>query len=593
MSTLREAISLAAVPALPFTAIVGQETVKLALILNAVDPRISGVLIRGQPGTAKSTCVRALVSILPEIEGVTDCPCFCPPDQPAEMCSDCRDRLVHGEQFAVTLRPMRQVELPLNATEDRLVGGLEVLEALKGQGATAMPCAGRCDDPVPVLRGHELLAGVRGDALEERPSPLPAPNPGGIEECIFADIREPGRSHIEGYRTTGGYEALQRAIKEMSPAEVIATVSESRLAGRGGAGFPTGRKWQAVADAPGEPKTIVCNADEGEPGCFKDRAILDYDPHAVIEGMIIAAYATGAVRGFIYLRYEYPDTFATLERAVSEARDAGYLGEAIIGSEFRFDLFVRRGAGAYICGEEGSLLNSLEGKHPFPRNRPPYPVTHGYENLPTAVNNVETLASVPQIVRRGAEWYRELGLNGNAGTKVISLSGDITKPGNYEVPFGLPLQTLLHEWAGGPPAGRSVQAVTMAGLSGGFLAGDDLDVTLDEPSIRSKGSFLGAGGIMVFDDSRDMVEIAHSAMEFFAHESCGKCFPCRIGTERLTERLAGEAGPRDIASWTAEVNDIGDAMKSMSACGLGLAAPLITESLLRYFPDRVSEHVTS
>ncbi len=230
---------------------------------------------------------------------------------------------------------------------------------------------------------------------------------------------------------------------------------------------------------------------------------------------------------------------------MAEAQDAGLLGQDIDGSGFHFDLYLRRGAGAYICGEETSLLNSLEGKHPFPRNRPPYPVTHGFENKPTAVNNVETLASVAPIMRHDPAWYQALGLGDFAGTKVISLSGDVQRPGNYEVPFGLPLPTLLYDWAGGPRPGRTIQAVTMAGLSGGFLAGADLDVTLDEPSIRAKGSFLGAGGIMVFDDSRDMVAVAHNAMEFFAHESCGKCFPCRIGTQRLTERLAG-GGPEEL-----------------------------------------------
>jgi NADH-quinone oxidoreductase subunit F len=470
-------------------------------------------------------------------------------------------------------------------------GGLELLEALAQRGATPMPCAGRCDEPVPVLEGNTVRVGTNPDALAERPSPLPVPNPGGAEECVFSAIREPGRNTITGYQKSGGYHALQRAVNELEPSQVIDVISESQLAGRGGAGFPTGVKWKAVADASREPKTIVCNADEGEPGCFKDRAILDYDPHAVIEGMALAAYATGATRGFIYLRYEYPHTFATLERAIAEAEDAGLLGDGIFGADFGLRLFVRRGAGAYICGEEGSLLNSLEGKHPFPRNRPPFPVTHGYEDLPTVVNNVETLAAASHIVRNGAAWYQELGSGSHAGTKVISLSGDIERPGNYEVPLGLPLKTLLHEWAGGLPEGRAIQAVTMAGLSGGFLAGDDLDVTLDEPSIRSKGSFLGAGGIMVFDDSRDMIAVAREAMAFFAHESCGKCFPCRIGTQRLTERLAGEAGPTELSAWIDEVSDLGQTMKAVSACGLGLAAPLITESLLKYFPERVAQHV--
>jgi NADH:ubiquinone oxidoreductase subunit F (NADH-binding) len=376
----------------------------------------------------------------------------------------------------------------------------------------------------------------------------------------------------------------------MTPEDLLAVIDDSGLAGRGGAGFPTGRKWRAVREAPGGPKTVVCNADEGEPGCFKDRALMDHDPHAVIEGMVLAGVATGATRGFLYLRYEYPETEDVLERALGEARAAGLLGDDVLGSGVRFDLHLRRGAGAYICGEETSLLNSLEGKHPFPRNRPPYPVTHGYEGTPTAVNNIETLASVPPIVARGADWYRGLGRGELAGTKVISLSGDVVRPGNYEVPMGLPLSELLAH-AGGTPGGRDVQAVTMAGLSGGFLAGEDLDVTLDEPSIRSKGSFLGAGGIMVFDERRDMVEVARWAMDFFAHESCGKCFPCRIGTRRLTERLAGAAGPDDLTLWLDELADLGHTMKQTSACGLGQAAPLITESLVRYFPERVRGHV--
>ena len=321
---------------------------------------------------------------------------------------------------------------------------------------------------------------------------------------------------------------------------------------------------------------------------------MDHDPHAVLEGMALACFATRAPRAFLYLRYEYPETEALLADAIREAEQAGILGDDAFGSGHAIHIHIRRGAGAYICGEETSLLNSLEGKHPFPRERPPYPVTHGYEGTPTAVNNVETLASVPPILVHGAEWYRGLGMGDHAGTKVISLSGDVSRPGNYEVPIGLPLASLLDEWAGGTPGGKKIQAVTMAGLSGGFLAGDDLDVTLDEPSIRSKGSFLGAGGIMVFDETRDMIEVAHMAMEFFAEESCGKCFPCRIGTQRLTERLAGSAGPTGsdgLEKWLDEVADLNKTMKQTSACGLGQAAPLITESLVRYFPEVVEAHV--
>lgn len=472
-----------------------------------------------------------------------------------------------------------------------LNGGNELLESLAEDGATPMPCAGRCDDMVPVIIGDKVFVGKDKDNLVHRATPLPVPNPGGLEECVFGGIREPGRNQLEGYRRTGGFEALEKAIKEMTPEEVIQVLTESKLAGRGGAGFPTGVKWKAVAEAPGDPKAIVCNADEGEPGCFKDRALMDHDPFAVIEGMTLAAYATGAPIGFIYLRYEYPETERILEEAIEDARASGLLGDNILGSGTTFHLYVRRGAGAYICGEEGSLLNSLEGKHPFPRNKPPFPVTHGYNDKPTVVNNVETLASVAPIIRKGAEWYQNLGEGDHAGTKVISLSGDVQRPGNYEVPIGLPLSTLIYEWAGGPNEGRTVQAVTMAGLSGGFLAGEDLEITLDDDCIRPKGSFLGAGGVMVFDDSRNMVEAAHDAMAFFAHESCGKCFPCRIGTQRITERLNGEMPNLDLQEWLTELEDIGSTMKSTSACGLGMAAPHVVESLVRYFPEQVESHV--
>ena len=471
----------------------------------------------------------------------------------------------------------------------RMNGAEELLESL--DGATGMPCSGRCDEPIPVLRGKQTLVGTSADALEPRDTPVPPPSADGVEECVFAHIRDPARKTLEGYRATGGYVALERAVRAMTPEELISVIDDSGLAGRGGAGFPTGRKLRAVLDAEGGPKTVVCNADEGEPGCFKDRALMDHDPHALLEGMALACVATGAERAFIYLRYEYPETDAGLVVAIAETEAAGILGDDAFGSGRRIKIYLRRGAGAYICGEETSLLNSLEGAHPFPRNRPPYPVTHGYEGTPTAVNNVETLSSLPPIVANGAEWYRDLGMGEHAGTKVISLSGDVNRPGNYEVPLGLPLSELIEQWAGGIRNGYAIQAVTMAGLSGGFLAGDDLDVTLDEASIRSKGSFLGAGGIMVFDETRHMIEVAHSAMEFFAEESCGKCFPCRIGTQRLTERLAGDAGPADFTKWLDEVADLNLTMKETSACGLGQAAPLITESLVRYFPEVVRAHV--
>ncbi|MEE3233163.1 MAG: NADH-ubiquinone oxidoreductase-F iron-sulfur binding region domain-containing protein [Candidatus Latescibacterota bacterium] len=450
--------------------------------------------------------------------------------------------------------------------------------------AVEMPCAGRCDTPIPLILKDDVFTLSPSAQLLDQPSPVPLPNPGGIEECLFSKIRDPDRKTLEGYQNTNGYDALKE-VWDMSPTDLIKIVEESGLAGRGGAGFPTGKKWEAVLLASGNPKSIVCNADEGEPGCFKDRALLDYDVHAVIEGMAIAAHATGAEIGFIYLRYEYPKTAKTIENALNEARQAGFLGRS------GFDVHIRRGGGAYICGEEGSLLNSLEGKHPYPRNRPPFPVTHGFNQQPTVVNNVETLAAIAPIVRHGPDWYRGLGLGEHNGTKLISLSGDIQYPGNYEIPIGLSLPTLLNEWAGGPLKGRAIQAVTMAGLSGGFLAGEDLNVTLDDPALQSLGTFLGAGGIMVFDDRRDMIEVAREAMNFFADESCGKCFPCRIGTQRISERLGLNNVSIEPKSWLEEVQDLGAVMRSTSACGLGTAAPNVSDSLLKYFPEQIEAYL--
>ena len=469
-------------------------------------------------------------------------------------------------------------------------GSERLLESLAPEGAIPTACPGRCDDPIPVLRG-DLVEIHREDSTHVLISNLPSENPVGAEECVFADIRSRGRATLDGYRNTGGYRGLAQAI-EMGPRAILKELSEARLVGKGGAGFPTSRKWQAVRDATGDPKTVVCNADEGEPGCYQDRVILDHDPHALIEGMVIAGIATGAKRGFVYLRYEYPHARDILTVAIKEAEAAGVLGETVMGSPHTFQIHLRRGGGAYICGEETSLLNSLEGKHPYPRNRPPYPVTNGLEDLPTAVNNVETLAAVPQILKRGAAWHVSLGIGKNAGTKVISVSGDITQPGNYEIPVGLPLRTLLEGWAGGALENRKIQAVTMAGVSGGFLAGPDLDVALDERSVREKGALLGAAGIMVFDDTRDIVDVASGITHFFSEESCGKCFPCRIGTRRIYERLSGKHGPVEISDWRKEVEDMAFTMRATSACGLGQAAPLTVESLSRYFPKAVERHVT-
>ena len=433
-------------------------------------------------------------------------------------------------------------------------------------------CPGRCDMPVPLFVGNDVFVDARADCVDDlsrAKSPLPPET--GLAECLFRDIRKVGKE------TPQIYKALEQARRD--PEAALGNLKVSGLLGRGGAGFPTWRKWEAVRAEKAPVKYIVCNADEGEPGCFKDRLLLDHDPHAVFEGMAIAGELVGATVGIIYLRYEYPETMEVLETSLREVREKNLSPG--------FSLYVRRGAGAYICGEETSLLNSLEGKSPIPRDKPPYPTTHGLDQLPTVINNVETLAAIPPILLEGGKWYEDLGLGEHAGTKIYSVSGDISRPGNYEMPMGLPLPELIRH-AGGIPNGKKVKAVTMAGISGGFLGGEDLEVTLDIPSVAKTGSMLGAGGIIVYDETRCMVRAALACMKFFAYESCGKCFPCRIGTTRSSEILAALKGRSEAVK---EMGDLGRVMGAASACGLGLAAPLVTDSLMKYWPDEVKAHM--
>ncbi|MFQ5654916.1 MAG: NAD(P)H-dependent oxidoreductase subunit E, partial [Planctomycetota bacterium] len=329
-----------------------------------------------------------------------------------------------------------------------------------------IPCPGRCDIGVPLFIGQDAFAGARpGTVAEIAPATSPLPPETGLVECLFEGIRDGDRS-VAGYRKRGGYEALQPAVS--APETVLAELKESGLTGRGGAGFPTWAKWDAVRREAADEKYIICNADEGEPGCFKDRLLLDHDPQAILEGMAAAGLVTGARTGIIYLRYEYGHTLGTLEHAIAEAEREGLLGEDVQGSGRAFRVVVRRGAGAYICGEETSLLSSLEGRHPFPRDKPPFPTTCGLFGMPTVINNVETFAAVPPILRRGGAWYRGLGIGDRAGTRIFSVSGDNERPGNYELPVGTPLRELLEEHAGDAPGGRGLKGVTMAGVSGGF-----------------------------------------------------------------------------------------------------------------------------
>lgn len=483
---------------------------------------------------------------------------------------------------------------------------LHDLETISAQAATAdfgvahsgkvekISCPGRCDVPVPILIGekffHSAQSGAVASATE---ADMPLPPETGLEECLFRHIRD-GIGSLKGAMVHGAWSSP--ALAASDPDKVIEELKESGLTGRGGAGFPTGVKWEAVRNESRGPKYIICNADESEVGCFKDRVLMAHSPHAMLEGMACAGLVAGAEIGIVYLRWEYPEILESLQIAIDEATRAGMLGEDACGTGKPFHILIRRGAGAYICGEETSLLNSLEGKHPFPREKPPFPTTHGLFDLPTVVNNVETFCAVPAILEKGAAWFRDLGLGENAGTRVFSVSGDITRPGNYEVPVGTSLRELLDTHAGGTPDGKAIQGVTMAGISGGFVGAADLDVALDPASLTDLGAMLGAGGIIVHDESRCMIQAARESMHFLAQESCGKCFPCRIGTVRVTELLDElidhSAGNPMIRSHPLEeLADLEEVLGETSACGLGLAAPFITKTMKKYWPDVVQDYI--
>jgi len=398
-------------------------------------------------------------------------------------------------------------------------------------------------------------------------------------------------NNIEEYIAAGGYRALERALLEMEPEDVIKTIKDSGLRGRGGAGFPTGLKWELAAKASGHPKFVICNADEGEPGTFKDRLILEGDPHCVIEGMVIAAYAVGASKGYLYIRGEYGQSLQTIANAIQQARAAGFLGNDIVGSGFSFDIAVRSGAGAYVCGEETALMESIEGRRGESRVKPPYPTDHGLWGRPTVINNVETLANIAPIIENGAQWFKQFGTATSPGTKVFTLTGDIMNRGLVEVPMGTTLRTLIYEIGGGIPRGRKFKMAQTGGSSGGCLPASLLDVPLDFDSLRAVDSSLGSGALLIVDDSHCIVDVVRSFMKFFEHESCGKCTPCREGTYRLARLLekieAEEATHADLEV----LNRLCRVMERSSLCGLGQAAPKPVLTTLKYFKDEYLIHL--
>ncbi len=431
-----------------------------------------------------------------------------------------------------------------------------------------------------------VVARLDGAAVTRRLPPLPQTKDPSLRLLRRVGVVDP--ASLADYRAHGGYEALTKAIA-MGGAAVIAEVTASKLMGRGGAAFPTGRKWAAVASQSAQPHYLVCNADESEPGTFKDRVLLEGDPFAVVEAMAIAALATDAGHGYIYIRGEYPEAEAGIRGAIDAARAANLLGPDIMGSGFSFDIEVRRGAGAYICGEETALFESIEGKRGEPRNKPPFPVEVGLFGKPTVVNNVETLVNVPLIIEMGGEAYARIGTDGSTGPRLFCLSGHVARPGVFEVEFGATLGDLI-ELAGGVPGGRGIRAILLGGAAGVFVGPGSLDMPLTFEATRAAGATLGSGVIMVFDETVDLVDTLRRIARFFRDESCGQCVPCRVGSVRQEELLARLAAGSHIRSRDEELTllrEIGQAMRDASICGLGQTASSAIESALRQ-PDLVA-----
>lgn len=396
---------------------------------------------------------------------------------------------------------------------------------------------------------------------------------------------------INEYIARDGYMALGKALTEMTPAEVVDEIKKSGLRGRGGGGFPTGLKWQFAAKEVNDQKYVICNADEGDPGAFMDRSILEGDPHSVIEAMAIAGYAIGASYGYIYIRAEYPIAVERLNIAIGQARELGLLGKNIFSTDFSFDLELRLGAGAFVCGEETALIASIEGKRGMPMPKPPFPAQKGVWGKPTIINNVETFANVAQIINNGADWFKSIGTEKSSGTKVFALGGKVVNTGLVEVPMGTTLREVIYEIGGGCPNNKRFKAVQTGGPSGGCLTEKDLDSPIDFDTLVAKGSMMGSGGMIVMDEDNCMVDIARFYMDFIVDESCGKCTPCRVGTKRLLEMLTDICEGRGTMETIDELEKLCYTIKSTALCGLGQTAPNPVLSTLRFFRDEYEAHV--
>jgi len=434
----------------------------------------------------------------------------------------------------------------------------------------------------------EALAGTRGGGRSIASDPFFAHQ----QKVVLEHCGQIDPERVDDYVAVGGFEALTKAVTTMSPAEVLGEVTRSGLRGRGGAGYPTGLKWTTVAKSDSaDGKYVVCNGDEGDPGAFMDRSVLESSPQQVLEGMAIAGYAVGASHGYVYVRAEYPLAVKRLTTAIRQAQHAGLLGPGIADTSFGFDVEVRIGAGAFVCGEETALIASIEGRRGTPRPRPPYPAASGLWGKPTLINNVETLASIPAIIRKGAEWYAAIGSGKSRGTKVFALAGSVVNTGLIEIPLGLTLREIVFDIGGGLPAGARFKAVQTGGPSGGCMPEELLDMTVSYESLAQAGSIMGSGGMIVMDQGTCMVDVAKFFMDFCREESCGKCIPCRVGTTQmhgLLDRISRGLASREEL---AELEDLAAMVRDTSLCGLGQGAPNPVFSTLRYFRDEYLAHI--
>ena len=437
----------------------------------------------------------------------------------------------------------------------------------------------------------EILDHVGGEPVRRLLCPTDMPFFKRQQKIVTENSGIVDPERIEDYISASGYSALIHALREMSPAQVIQEVTKSGLRGRGGAGYPTGLKWSTVAKAVGTQKYVICNADEGDPGAFMDRSVLESDTHRVIEGMLIAAYAVGASEGYIYVRAEYPTAIKRLRAALPRAEQLGLLGTNIGGMRFGFRIELRVGAGAYVCGEETALIASVEGKRGTPRPRPPYPAQAGLFGQPTLINNVETFANIPPIIRKGSDWYASIGTEKSKGTKVFSLTGQIRHTGVVEVPMGIPLREMVFEIGGGIPQGRKFKAVQTGGPSGGCIPSELLDTPVDYESLAQLGSIMGSGGMVVMDESTCMVDVAKYFMEFCMTESCGKCIPCRVGTYQMHRILSAITSMSATQQDLRMLEELSDLLKHTSLCGLGQSAPNPVVSTLRTFAAEYKAHI--